>query len=163
LIDLQPGGKITTRGDANIDADDWGNAKVTVVGLYRARIPYLGYFFEAMRNLLKVNASGAWFMDRDNLELQGSCCFQKEITTPTTTATPLASTISLSSPTPLASDIAPTEMPTLETTTSEIVTNTAEPTTTELIPEPSLEPTAESATTQYPEPIISLPTNTPVP
>jgi len=43
LAGFNSDGSLITIGDANPTFDDWGSSKVTVHGLYRFRIPYLGY------------------------------------------------------------------------------------------------------------------------
>jgi signal peptidase I len=42
IVGIDPGGELVTQGDANPTADDWGNAEVRLVGVYRLRVPWLG-------------------------------------------------------------------------------------------------------------------------
>ena len=169
VLDWQANGKFATQGDANIVADEWGRARVSLVGVYRARIPYLGYVLAAFQNLMKVNATGAWFVDREIVVLQASCCVLKQIqnvptVTPTVTPSPLlmdtplfSSTLELpSSPLPTPGQIDPPEIslpastsPTTEPTATPTATPTAEPTT-----EPTVEPTAEPTTEPTTEPTV---------
>ena len=88
IVDLQSQNRYTTKGDANRVADDWGNSNVKLVGLYQARIPYLGYFFASVQDLLQVNGSGAWFMDREKLILQGKCSPKQILISDTITISP---------------------------------------------------------------------------
>ncbi len=43
IVEIMADGALKTKGDANAQADDWGTRKPRVVGLYRFRIPRLGY------------------------------------------------------------------------------------------------------------------------
>jgi signal peptidase I len=61
LVGFGEFGEPITQGDANSVADHWDNAAVSVVGVYRARIPYLGYLAVLPGRLAAVLPSGAWF------------------------------------------------------------------------------------------------------
>ena len=68
LIGLKANGALLTKGDNNSVVDDWDNTAVKVVGLYRFKIPYLGYLVDLM-DVFSPNASGAWFRDVDSIDL----------------------------------------------------------------------------------------------
>lgn len=70
LVRQDPNGIIITKGDANIMVDDWSLTPVTVVGVYRARIPYLGYIVSGLHNLIRISSTGAWFVDREQIPFQ---------------------------------------------------------------------------------------------
>lgn len=164
LLALQANGKFSTRGDANLWVDEWGGANVKVVGLYRARLPYLGYILGGLQNFLRVNSSGAWFVDQERL------AWQVQVGSPTETETevPCANAAGLLTATPtflpetplqasaqtLLATSSPT--PTLAAEASEFATQTAtpEPVSPEVTLAPTLEPTATEppvAPTQVPD------------
>jgi hypothetical protein len=66
LLGFRDDGTLLTKGDNNPVFDDWGNAAVKVVGLYRFRIPYLGYLVDLV-DIFSPGVSGAWFVDEDML------------------------------------------------------------------------------------------------
>jgi signal peptidase I len=45
IVDITPDGEYITQGDANATPDDWSEAQVRLVGVYRARIPWVGRFW----------------------------------------------------------------------------------------------------------------------
>lgn len=45
IVDITPQGEFVTQGDANATPDDWSGAQVRLVGIYRARIPWIGRFW----------------------------------------------------------------------------------------------------------------------
>jgi signal peptidase len=51
LVAVNPDGTLITRGDANPTNDDWSGVNVQVKGLYRARIPYMGYILNIRQAL----------------------------------------------------------------------------------------------------------------
>ncbi len=61
LVERRPDGSVLTKGDANAAPDDWGNSKVEVRAIYRARVPLLGYLVALPRNLINGAVTGAWF------------------------------------------------------------------------------------------------------
>lgn len=46
IVDIADDGSYITQGDANLTADDWSDAQVQLVGIYRARIPWLGRLWD---------------------------------------------------------------------------------------------------------------------
>ena len=70
IVYLRPDGFFLTKGDANNTFDKWDNSKVKMIGLYKARIPYLGYVLASLQSLVRVNNSGAWFVDQENQPVQ---------------------------------------------------------------------------------------------
>ena len=87
IIYLQPDGSFLTRGDANNTVDKWGNSKVKMIGLYKARIPYLGYVLAALQDLVRINNSGAWFVDQANQRVQAYLSWEEIPTTQPETCT----------------------------------------------------------------------------
>jgi signal peptidase I len=149
VIDTLPDGKFITKGDANIEADEWGGAKVKLVGEYRARIPYMGYVLATVQDLLKVNSSGAWFVDRELLKLKADFGKQKLTATKTPTRVPCKTEALSPNKTP-APTSTPTQSLTIETSDIEDATptpthlpatptstSTFEPTVTELLAQPT--------------------------
>lgn len=67
LVGFGEYGELITRGDANTTKDDWGKAQVTIVGVYRARLPYLGHLASLAGRFFRLDFSGAWFSDRETL------------------------------------------------------------------------------------------------
>jgi signal peptidase I len=173
VIAVQADGKFVTRGDANLWADEWGEqARVRVVGLYRARIPYLGYLFGAIKNLIPVNSSGAWFIDQKQLKFQVSICSPKGtetplpiinavlLVTPTITLPTAASSATVTqspSATPFETDLPTPSGSGPEPTASEPAksTATAEPVVTEIVATPTPEPTESES----PSPTAVAPEN----
>ena len=170
IIEVRADGKFVTRGDANLWGDEWGEqARVKVVGLYRARIPYLGYIFGAIKNLIPVNSSGAWFVDQKQLKFQVSIGSPKEtetsipcanvagVVTATPTFTPETLT-QLPAQLPVATSL-PTQAPTFAVTVTEAAspTETPEPISPEISPEVTPEPTLEPTVTEPPAAPTQLP------
>ena len=50
-IKTSPEGKLITKGDANSVTDDWDDNQISVRGLYKFRIPYLGFALQYLRGL----------------------------------------------------------------------------------------------------------------
>ncbi len=61
IVSVSDDGTFTTMGDANDVADDWDGLSVDVVGIQRARIPFLG---RLLTSLVSITGSGAWHVDR---------------------------------------------------------------------------------------------------
>jgi hypothetical protein len=89
LVGFGDYGTLITQGDANAVVDDWTGASITVVGVYRARIPYLGYLAALPGQLLQGAFSGAWFSAAAELPGEISAA-SPEPATPTETVTPTA-------------------------------------------------------------------------
>ncbi len=155
VTELQPDGTFTTKGDANIQADEWGHAKVKLVGLYRARIPYLGYGLTAIKNLLKVEGSGAWFLDREKLKLQASLPVRK--LSPTVTQTASVTPVMTPIPTIYKAPLTMTVQPTWTNAPGRLPTSTPSNELPTWTPLPTLPPTLE------PEPATWTPVPTNVP
>ncbi len=152
VVAALPGGQFITRGDANNAADEWGQSKVTFMGVYRARIPYLGYLFSEVQQLIKTDASGAWFVDQELLNMQFACCTGNWIL-------PTAPRTAMPSPTAY-----PTGTPTGQSTAEPTITQTPPPTGTLAPPESTTEPTTEPTLEPTSEPTIEptpLPTDEP--
>jgi signal peptidase I len=154
FIGMLPDGKYLTRGDANYSLDEWGEAKVRMIGLYQGRIPHLGYLLAGLQKLVRVNGSGAWYMDQGTLLLQAIIPALEPTATepPTPTVTPreiLAPTQTDLPPIPVEDTLTPTPTPT--------GTDTPTPTPT---PTPSDTPTPTPSDTATPSP---TPTETPTP
>ncbi len=66
LLRIEADGRLVTKGDNNPAADDWGNLPVKLIGLYRFRIPYLGYL-SRITTFMKPIGSGAWFNSNDSI------------------------------------------------------------------------------------------------
>lgn len=66
ITEIAEGGCIRTKGDANEDEDRWTDEEgqemqiTQVAGIYRGRIPYLGYILSFPRTIL---STGAWLSD----------------------------------------------------------------------------------------------------
>jgi signal peptidase I len=56
VVEVEPDGAFTTKGDANDHADDWSGVEVQVVGVVRGEIPFLGRALRSLR-------AGAWLGD----------------------------------------------------------------------------------------------------
>ena len=68
LVGFGEYGELITQGDANAVPDQWDGSAVGVVGVYRARLPYLGYLALVPGQLARVAASGAWFSAAENID-----------------------------------------------------------------------------------------------
>ena len=92
VVAVSDDGSITTQGDANNVIDDWGNLKIKKIGgIYRFKIPYLGYpiaytsgwlkgsvlpnmsaffqekvpnFFQKAFSMIQINGTSAFFTDQ---------------------------------------------------------------------------------------------------
>lgn len=162
VIGLRPDGKFITKGDANIAPDEWGSARVSLVGVYRARVPYLGYVLAAIQDLLKVNASGAWFVDREIITLRASLRTLVRIPSGTLTPTPLMSVTPLPSLTLEQTGTPETPAPTARSEPTSTPTSLlAEPPTLLPISTPSPTETPTERLTEAPtEPPTDLPSPT---
>lgn len=67
LVSVNADGSLVTKGDINHVPDDWGNARVKIVGLYRFSIPYLGYLAN-LRTIFHPGTTGAWFNASDSID-----------------------------------------------------------------------------------------------
>jgi signal peptidase I len=67
LLWVNPDGSLLTKGDFNPVPDDWGNARVRVVGLYRFHIPLLGYLSN-LTAYIHPAPTGAWLHDTGSIE-----------------------------------------------------------------------------------------------
>ena len=67
LVGFGEYGELITRGDANSVVDAWDSSSLTVAGIYRARIPYLGYLAGLQGRLFKAVFSGAWFAESESI------------------------------------------------------------------------------------------------
>jgi signal peptidase I len=143
VIDLRADGDIITKGDANNVVDEWGKARVKVVGLYRGRIPYLGYLFASLKKVINVNTTGAWFIDREIIPLKVFI----EAVIPETEKT-------LETPVVIENTLL-TEVPSVTDTPSNEITATPPvyPTVTQTseVPEPTLTPEPTAVPTSEPE------------
>ena len=63
LIAIGTDGSLATKGDANFTPDGWDTSDIQVRGIYRGRIPLLGYIVTLPKRLLMIGESGAWFTD----------------------------------------------------------------------------------------------------
>ena len=45
IMDITPEGDFLTQGDANDTPDDWSEAQVRLVGIFRGKIPWIGRFW----------------------------------------------------------------------------------------------------------------------
>ncbi len=70
IIALQASGLLVTRGDANPVQDQWDGDPHKVMGLYRLRVPYMGYLVEKMQRLMKMQGSAAWFLDSASIPVE---------------------------------------------------------------------------------------------
>jgi signal peptidase I len=61
IVSVEDDGTFTTKGDANDVADDWDGLSVDVIGVQRARIPFLG---RLLTSLISMSGSGAWHVDQ---------------------------------------------------------------------------------------------------
>lgn len=61
IVSVNDDGTFTTKGDANDVADDWDGLSVDVIGIQRARIPFLG---RLLTSVISITGSGAWHVDR---------------------------------------------------------------------------------------------------
>lgn len=85
LIGFKPDGQLITKGDANRVVDDWSGQKVSIRGVHRATIPYLGYIFTLPKNWLRILQSGSWFSSSAAIQ---AVTFQTGISKLTPTRTP---------------------------------------------------------------------------
>ncbi len=61
-------GEFITQGDANRTPDQWSpEANVRVMGLYRLRIPLLGYLAALPGKILDLSKTGSWFTDQEEV------------------------------------------------------------------------------------------------
>lgn len=67
LIAIGTDGSLATKGDANSAPDGWDTSDIQVRGIYRWRIPLLGYLVTLPKRLLMIGESGAWFTDSDQV------------------------------------------------------------------------------------------------
>jgi len=67
LVAIRSDGSLETKGDANSASDGWQTSDIQVRGIYRGRIPLLGYIVTLPKQLLKIGESGAWFSDSDQV------------------------------------------------------------------------------------------------
>ena len=67
LTAIRSDGSLETKGDANSTPDGWETANIQVRGIYRGRIPLLGYLVALPKQLLKFGESGAWFTDSEQV------------------------------------------------------------------------------------------------
>jgi len=51
VIEVRADGTLVTRGDANSAAEEWQPGKARIVGVYRLRVPYIGYLWIGARML----------------------------------------------------------------------------------------------------------------
>jgi hypothetical protein len=65
LVGFGEYGELITRGDANSTVDEWEISSAEVVGLYRARLPYLGFAAALTGRYSNLFFSGAWFADAE--------------------------------------------------------------------------------------------------
>lgn len=85
LVGFDPDGRLVTRGDANPAPDSWGDSEIRISGLYRFRIPYLGFAFQYLPGFgSQTTVTGSWFVDTDSIALAASLV----TSTPTLTPTP---------------------------------------------------------------------------
>ena len=61
VVEVHDDGGFRTKGDANSVLDDWGGLDVEVVGIQRARVPFLG---RLLTELTRITGSNAWQTDR---------------------------------------------------------------------------------------------------
>lgn len=54
VVAVAADGALQTQGDANLAPDNWGNARITIRGLYRGHLPYLGYLVSVPRELVTI-------------------------------------------------------------------------------------------------------------
>ncbi|HSJ70835.1 MAG TPA: signal peptidase I [Acidimicrobiia bacterium] len=74
IVSVNDDGTFTTKGDANDVADDWDGLRVDVVGIQRARIPFLG---RLLTSVISITGSGAWHTERISVAALagGTDCF----------------------------------------------------------------------------------------
>lgn len=74
IVSVNDDGTFTTKGDANSVADDWDGLRVDVVGVQRARIPFLG---RLLTSVISITGSGAWHTARVSVAglAGGANCF----------------------------------------------------------------------------------------
>jgi len=79
VVSVGADGTFATMGDANSVPDDWSSRDVEVIGVQRARIPFLGKILTALAG---VRASNAWLLDRIAVSgsTSGAECFGSCIT-----------------------------------------------------------------------------------
>jgi signal peptidase I len=91
VVAVNPDGSITTKGDANTTPDEWGNSKVEIRGIYRGRIPLLGYLAALPNGMEDASLTGAWFTDSDQIAGElGTTGWPSPTPSPTSTTSQLS-------------------------------------------------------------------------
>lgn len=97
LVGFGEYGDLITQGDANRVPDRWGSSVVSVVGIYRGRIPNLGLLGALPGKLAGLSISGAWFSASE--AVVGELAAISSWVTPTATPTQTGTATSTSTPT----------------------------------------------------------------
>ncbi len=89
FIGYNANGQLMTKGDANPTYDDWTGDDVQVKGLFRGRIPLLGYLLNLKDVFKGLAATGSWYTDANSVAVGLSAGEWFEPSpTPTLTPTP---------------------------------------------------------------------------